>query len=133
MPYTVNWYLEDAIIIIKVKGQFPMTEIATAVEHVKHLIQQSDRESVHILADLTEISQAPKSARHIASEVMKMYDDTRIGWTIAYGIKTKLVHMVASIVTQILRHQYLLSSQQEAIIFLLNKDENLQTLLKDYM
>ena len=87
MPYTLSWYVEDAVIIIKVTGSFPMTEICNAVEEVSLLIQQSDRESVHILADLTDISQTPKSVRLIASEVKKLYDNTRIGWTIAYGIK----------------------------------------------
>ena len=133
MPYTLNWHVEDTVLIIKVVGDFSMAEICTAVEEVKHLIQQSDRDPVHILADLTEISQTPKSVRQIAAEVNKMYDDTQIGWTIAYGIKNKLVHMVASIVTQILRHQHLVNSEEEAIAFLLNKDEDLRALLKDYM
>lgn len=132
MPYALNWYVEDAIVIIKVTGSFPMAEICTAVAEVKHLIQQSDRDMVHILADLTDLSQTPKSVRLIASEVKKIYDDTRIGWTIAYGIKNELVYMVASIVTQVLSHQYLAPSEEEAILLLLNKDENLKTLLKDY-
>lgn len=132
MPYTLSWYVEDAVIIIKVTDSFPMTEICNAVEEVNLLIQQSDRESVHILADLTDISQTPKSVRLIASEVKKLYDNTRIGWTIAYGIKNSVVNMVASIVTQILSHQYITTSEEEAIAFLENKDEDLRRLLKDY-
>jgi len=132
MPYTLSWYVEDAVIIIKVTDSFPMTEICNAVEEVNLLIQQSDRESVHILADLTDISQTPKSVRLIASEVNKLYDNTRIGWTIAYGIKNSVVNMVASIVTQILSHQYITTSEEEAIAFLENKDEDLRRLLKDY-
>lgn len=132
MPYTLDWYIEDAVIIIKVTGSFPMAEICNAVEEVNLLIQQSDRELVHILADLTDISQTPKSVRLIASEVKKLYDNTRIGWTIAYGIKNSVVNMVASIVTQILSHQYITTSEEEAIAFLLNKDEDLRPLLKDY-
>ncbi|MAU09888.1 MAG: hypothetical protein CL607_08725 [Anaerolineaceae bacterium] len=132
MPYTLSWYVEDAVIIIKVTGSFPMTEICNAVEEVSLLIQQSDRESVHILADLTDISQTPKSVRLIASEVKKLYDNTRIGWTIAYGIKNSVVNIVASIVTQILSHQYITTSEEEAIAFLQNKDEDLRPLLKDY-
>lgn len=132
MPYTLDWYIENAVIIIKVTENFSMAEICSAVEDVKHLIQQSDRDSVHILADLTDLDQTPKSIRRIASEVKKMYTEARVGWTIAYGKKNKLVHMMVSIVTQMLARQYFASSEEDAISFLMNKDKDLRVLLKDY-
>ncbi|MCA9882393.1 MAG: hypothetical protein KC546_10025 [Anaerolineae bacterium] len=134
MPYDMTWLIEDAIIHEKLYGDFEITDIHVMVVAAKQMIAQSNRDKVHLLVDVADVGKIPLSVREIASETMELYRDERIGWTIAYGSKNKVVRMVATIVLQLFKgRQVVVNTEADALTFLAKQDDQLAAQLNDLL
>jgi hypothetical protein len=127
MPYEVKWMYENHLVYDRLFGDVTIQDAAETSQLLEqHLSEghQAGAPLVHIIVDMSEATSTPFNLREI-HQVMTHLKHPALGWTAVLG-PSKLVGMLASLITQLFKARYrTFQSIDEAVAFLKTQDQQL--------
>lgn len=120
--YRIDWLIENEVIYFYLAGTLTETDLADTDVQVNRLINQSDREEVHIVFDDMHLDDMP-GLRSLLNLTYPRHE--RIGWIITSN-QNKVMRFIANLVGQMAQVSYrFFNSPEEGIEFLSSVDSEL--------
>jgi DNA-binding NtrC family response regulator len=128
--HDIDWLVENEIIYFYIAGTVTEDDLVDTDARVNHLINQSDRDLVHIVFDDIKLEEMPglKALRDLTYPRHE-----RAGWIITSN-QNKIMRFIANLVGQMAQVRYrFFDSPEDGIDFLVSVDTRLPTadVLKD--
>jgi hypothetical protein len=92
MPFTINWLIENEIVLSRYYGVVTADELYVCLTTAKAMIESSPRALVHILTDVGDITQGIPLGESIRI-VRSLGAHPRAGWTITLREKSVVLRM----------------------------------------
>lgn len=129
MTSHVRWHIENEIIYLAYRGDTTLDDVQQSAHMLHTLIEDTDRQLVHVLVDLTQVGSYPNNIASLKRASASALAHPRLGWMIFYGIENQLLQFVVSTLTQMfsLRSQ-IVSTEDEAIGLLQQVDSTLPSI-----
>ncbi len=123
MPYTIKWLVPQQIIVVIFDKMMTIAETQEYDTRVVEMLEASQFEQVHIIADVTQVEQFPNLAQ---ANQLKMMQHKNLGWVVGLGVKNPLVKVVGLLLSKLFgnRLQWC-STREEALAFLHRLDNTL--------
>jgi hypothetical protein len=121
MPYTLEWYQPQRIILFKLVGKMSEEEVEQSSHNLYHDFLEPGQAPVHILYDSTDLTDYPRNlilVRHAATKYMK---HPKLGWLIIYGPDNLTLRFLGKVVSQIMRVQFRYVSTKEDALEILHR------------
>jgi DNA-binding NtrC family response regulator len=122
--YDIGWLVENEIIYFYIAGTITEDDLVDTDAQVNHLINQSDRDLVHIVFDDINLEEMPglKALRDLTYPRHE-----RVGWIITSN-QNKIMRFIANLVGQMAQVRYrFFDSPEDGIDFLVSVDTRLPT------
>lgn len=129
MAYQFQWLYEDQIAFVTMSGEFDAEQIACYVKDMLNFLDQSTAEKVHFVESMTDLQKVSMSAIFAAKHGKEILSHPRMGWLVAYGLQSKSVNVVVTMLTQVFRYNFRsVATFEDAIVLLKRQDLTLSDL-----
>lgn len=127
MPAETFWYHEKRIIYHRYSGNILVTDVDEAsLQSLNFTLEGAP--PVHVLVDLSGVSNFPKSVNVFRAALKPAQDPGRIGWVIIFGSHNMLLRFTASTLAHIAgarSNVRVMDTLDQAIAFLEERDSSL--------
>src|SRR5579871_3388456 len=124
MPYSIEWYVPNRLILEKAFGNLTIEELLRFNAEVTQIIADEGVTPVHIIADLSKVERYPSSLREIMN-TMRQSNPEKIGWMVVVT-ENPILRFLASTVFQMARLRLrIFPTMTQATAFLNEMDETL--------
>ena len=125
MPYTIRWYILGSVVLSAYSGTVTKEEIRESTYKLIELIESTDREIVHTITDISEVTEALP-----LTQIMSVIRETNFkpskGWYITIGEKSPMIKFVSNLSRQLLRMRTrTFDTMEQAIAFLQEADSTI--------
>ncbi len=95
MPYKMNWYIENEVVYTQYWGVTTAEEMQNSLIQVKEFIDHSERQLVHMIMDVSAITEAVPLTDSIRI-TREVGPHERAGWTVTVGEKSPISKMASA-------------------------------------
>ena len=132
MPSSVEWLIEDHIILIKYSGNIAIEDAIKTTTTSKEWLQSTSN-TVHLINDLSKtdgVSPDFQKVGKILSVTRDFMSMDNLGMMVGYGTENKLVKFLSTMVTQLGRSDFRIFDTYElALEHIMHNEPNLKELL----
>jgi hypothetical protein len=128
MSVECSWYLQDHIILIKLRDEVTVADLRESNTIVTQWLQESSAPRVHIMFDAGELRRVAYSARQSLA-ILRFLRDPKVGCFVAFDIPAHLrgiANFLIAIVERVARAQiHSVENSSEALDFICRFDADL--------
>lgn len=120
MPVTIDWYIENHILLTTYAGDVTIEDIKQQYEEGIALSESVDTPLVHLIVELNDLTSFPKRIADYKSVAGEKARNS--GWVVLVG-DNKMIRFIASIVSQFMKTRYTyVSTREEALSYIQERD-----------
>ena len=122
MPVTIDWYIENHVLLVIYSGDVTIDDIRQQYEKGIALSESVNTPMVHLIVELDNLQSFPKRIadyKSVAGEKAK-----NSGWVILVG-ENKMIRFIASIVSNVMKTRYTyVSTREDALAYIQERDSS---------
>jgi hypothetical protein len=125
MPAETTWYQENRVILVRVRGELTLSDMADVDASIVEYVRQGSKTSalVHLIVDMTAMTKMPINLVQVQRTLTHLKEPA-LGWSAMVGM-SPVMRFVASTVIQMAGARFrIFPAFKEAVTFLIGQDES---------